>query len=64
MGEERRARGPLLIAVGLHGVDIGAVEQRLVGIRLIAQHALDQLILAGHGTTLVSALTAARAGIQ
>ena len=33
MGEDRGARGPLLIAVRLHGVDIGAVEQRLVGVR-------------------------------
>ncbi len=34
MGEERRAGGPLLVAMRLHGVDIGAVEQRLVGVRL------------------------------
>ena len=33
MGEIRIARGALLLAVRLHGVDIGAVEQRLVGVR-------------------------------
>ncbi len=54
MGEEGRARRPLLIAMRLHGVDIGAVEQRLVGVRLIAQHALDQLVLTGHGAAAAS----------
>ena len=45
MGEERSAGGPLLIAMRLHGVDIGAVEQRLVGVGLVALHPLDQLVL-------------------
>ena len=51
MGEERGAGGPLLIAMRLHGVDIGPVEQRLVGVGLVALHPLDQLVLAGHGVT-------------
>ena len=65
MGEIGRAGGALLIAVRLHGVDIGAVEQRLVGVRLIAQHALDQLILAGHGAARSApAVMPAKAGIR
>ena len=32
MGEIGIARGALLLAMGLHGIDIGAVEQALVGI--------------------------------
>ena len=52
MGEERSAGSPLLIAMGLHGIDIGPIEQRLVGVRLIALDPLDQLILAGHGACL------------
>src|SRR5262249_21937132 len=49
MGEEWRAGSPLLVAVRLHGIDIGAVEQRLVGVGLIALNPLDQLVLPGHG---------------
>ena len=49
MGKERRAGRPLLVAMRLHGVDIGAVEQRLVDVGLVALHPLDQLVLAGHG---------------
>ena len=33
MGEIGVARGALLLAMGLHGIDIGAVEQVLVGLR-------------------------------
>ena len=47
MGEEGRAGRPLLVAMRLHGIDIGAVEQRLVGVGLVALHPLDQLIGAG-----------------
>ena len=36
MGEIGIARGALLRAVRLHGVDIGAVEQGLVGVRVVA----------------------------
>ena len=42
------ARGALLLAVRLHGVDIGAVEQRLVGVRVVAADPLDQIVLPHH----------------
>ena len=42
------AGGALLLAMRLHGVDIGAVEQRLVGVRIVAAHALDQVVLPHH----------------
>ena len=48
MGEIRIAGGALLLAMRLHGVDIGAVEQRLVGVRVVAPHALDQIVLPHH----------------
>ena len=65
MGEIGRAGRALLVAMRLHGVDIGAVEQRLVGVRLIAQHALDQLVLTGHGAARSApAVTPAKAGIR
>ena len=37
MGEEGIARGPGLRPVRLHGVDVGAVEQGLVGVRVVAR---------------------------
>ncbi len=70
MREIRCARRALLIAVRLHGVDIGAVQHRLVGGGLIAQHTLDQLVLAGHGACLRKTVergtivAPAQAGIQ
>ena len=48
MGEIRIAGGALLLAMRLHGVDIGAVEQRLVGVRVVAAHPLDQIVLPHH----------------
>ena len=42
------AGGALLLAVRLHGVDIGAVEQRLAGVRIVALDALDQVVLPHH----------------
>jgi hypothetical protein len=42
------ARGALLLAMRLHGVDIGAVEQRLVRVRVVAADALDQIVLPHH----------------
>ena len=48
VGKVRVARGPLLLAVCLHGVDIGAVEQRLVGVRVVVAHPLDQIVLPHH----------------
>ena len=49
MREIRVARGAHLRAVRLHRVDVGAVEQNLVGLRVVASHPLDQLVLAHHG---------------
>ena len=46
------AGGALLMAMLLHGVDIGLVEQRLVDVRLVALDALDKLILTHHGRDL------------
>ncbi len=48
MGEIRIARGAPLLAVRLHGVDIGAVEQVLVGVRIVTPHPLDQIVLPHH----------------
>ena len=48
MGEIRVAGGALLLAMRLHGVDIGAVEQRLVGVRVVAADPLDQIVLPHH----------------
>ena len=45
MREIRIARGALLRAVRLHRIDIGAVEQRLVGVRIVAPHPLHKLVL-------------------
>ena len=50
MGEVRIARGALLMAVRLHGVDVGAVEQRLVGAGVVFLDPLDKLVLAHHAT--------------
>ena len=49
------ARGALLLAMRLHGVDIGAVEQRLVGVGVVAAHPLDQLVLPHHRRRALSA---------
>jgi hypothetical protein len=43
--EERVARGAFLRAVRHHGEDIGAVEQVLVDMGIVAAHELDQLVL-------------------
>ena len=46
MGEIGIARGAELLAVRLHGVDIGLVEQRLVGVGIVGLDPVDQLGLA------------------
>lgn len=46
------AGSALLVAMLLHGIDIGLVEQRLVDVRLVALDALDKLILTHHGRNL------------
>ena len=48
MGKIRVAGGALLLAMGLHGVDIGAVEQVLVGIGVVFAHPLDEIVLPHH----------------
>ena len=48
MAEIGVAGGALLLAVGLHGVDIGAVEQRLVGVGIVAADPFDQVVLPHH----------------
>ena len=48
MGEIGVAGGALLLAMRLHGVDVGAVEQRLVGVRVVAADPLDQVVLPHH----------------
>ncbi len=45
MGKVGIARGALLLAMGLHRVDIGAVEQRFVSIRIVALDPVDQFVL-------------------
>lgn len=48
------AGSALLVAMLLHGIDIGLVEQRLVDVRLVALDALDKLILTHHGRDLTA----------
>ena len=58
LGQDRRdfermreigiARGALLLPMRLHGEDIGAVEQILVRVGIVAAHALDQFVLPHH----------------
>jgi hypothetical protein len=62
MGEIRVARGAPLRAVLLHGVDVGLVEKRLVGMRVIRLHPLDELVLTHHG--LAALLAAPTPGSQ
>uniref|UniRef100_A0A0C1MVY9 Uncharacterized protein n=1 Tax=Tolypothrix bouteillei VB521301 TaxID=1479485 RepID=A0A0C1MVY9_9CYAN len=55
MGEIGVAGGALLRAVGEHGIDIGAVEQGLVGLGVVALDALHQLVLTHHGKRITGA---------
>ena len=48
MREIRIARSALLLAMRLHRVDIGAVEQRLVGVRIVSPDPVDQFVLPHH----------------
>jgi len=54
--EIRIARGAALLAMRLHRVDIGAVEQGLVGAGIVGADALDQFILAKEFARLGPAL--------
>ena len=49
------AGGPLLAAMGQHGINIGAIQQGLVGLRIVALDAVHQLILPHHGRVSASA---------
>jgi hypothetical protein len=46
MGKIGIAGGAPLLTVRLHGVDVGPVEQRFAGIRVVAPDPLDQVVLA------------------
>ncbi len=48
MGKIRIAGGARLLAMRLHGIDIGAIEQILVDARIILPHAFDEFILTHH----------------
>jgi hypothetical protein len=54
VGEVRVARGALLRAMLLHGIDIGLVEQRLVGIGVVGLHPFDEFVLTHHRVTALS----------
>ena len=59
MGEVGVAGGTLLLAVLLHGVNVGPVEQLVVRLRVIGLHPLDQLVLTHHrGAALPGGLVA------
>ncbi len=53
MGEIGFAGGALLVAVRLHGIDVGAIEQRLVRLGIVAENPLDELVLPHHGPPLL-----------
>ena len=57
MGEIGVAGGALLVAMLLHGIDIGLVEQRLVDVGLVALDPLDKLVLTHHRATVPAAET-------
>ncbi len=44
----RIARGALLRPMGFHGVDIGAVQQVFVDLRIVFTHPLDKFVLPHH----------------
>ena len=48
MRKIRIARSAPLLAMGFHGVNVGAIEQRLVGAWVVASHPLDQVVLPHH----------------
>lgn len=53
MGKIRIAAGTHLAAMLFHGIDIGAVDQGFVRLRIVAEHAIDELILTQHSTILL-----------
>ncbi len=48
MGKIGRARRTLLIAVRLHRVDVSAIEERLVRLRIVFENPLDEFVLPHH----------------
>ena len=60
MAEEQVAGGALLVAVGHHGIDVGAVEKRLVGRGVVALHPLDEFVLAHHPAAISFAVRSNR----
>ena len=52
MAEIGVTTGAFLRAVLLHGVDIGAVQQALIRIRIIGKHAFNKFILAQHAASV------------
>ena len=48
MGEIGIARGPLLAAMRLHRKHIGAIEEILIGVRIVAADPLHQFVLPHH----------------
>ena len=48
MRKIRSPRRTLLIAVRLHGIDIGAVEERLVSLGIVFENPLDEFVLPHH----------------
>ena len=48
MGEIGVSRRALLLAVGLHRVNVGAIEQGFAGLWIVALYALDQVVLPHH----------------
>ena len=49
VGEIGFAGGALLVAVRLHGIDVGAVEERLIRLGIVVENSLDELVLPHHG---------------
>ena len=56
------ARSAHLAAMLLHGVDVGLVEQLLVGVRIIRLHALNEFELTHHGFTNINLAATPAAG--
>ena len=48
MREIGRARRALLVAVRLHRIDVGAIEQRLVSFRIVFENPFDEFVLPHH----------------
>src|SRR6185295_18663970 len=56
MGEIGIAGKALLVPVRPHGIDVGAIEQRLIGTRVVLLDPFHQRVLAHHATPRAPAL--------